>query len=62
MTVCSETTVDQVIDVGEITEPARGSRSTRVEVEYQAKRQASRPRRIWASGEGSEGSQERPSV
>lgn len=56
------TTVNQVIDVGKITRAGRGTRSTRVEVEYQAKRQALRPRRIWASGEGSEGSQERPSA
>lgn len=32
--MCLETTVDQVIDVGEITEPARGTRSTRVEAEH----------------------------
>lgn len=60
--MCLETTVDQVVDVGEIAEPARGPRSTRVEAEYQAKRQTFRPRRIWANGEGNEGSQERPSV
>lgn len=36
--MCFKTTVDQVIDGGEITEPARGTRNTRVEGEYQAKR------------------------
>lgn len=61
MTVCSETTVDQVIDVGEITEPARGTRNTGWRLNTRL-RQAFRPRRIWASGEGNEGSQERPSV
>lgn len=44
------------------TEPASSTRTTGVEVEYQAERQAFRPRRIWASGEESAGGQEGPVV